>query len=102
MKDQVRKIVITGKRESITPLLKEDIIDLGCTGGLRPEPDGRIRLEAFVPSSYLQSRLLVRPDINIIDLGDAVSRDTERQREVSRQNRFKEKAEPISGFGDKV
>jgi hypothetical protein len=95
MEDQVLKVLITGERESLTQLLTEHVIDL--PDHIHPEPDGSIKVEAFVPSSYLQSRM-VSPGLKIEILGSAVSRGIE---QVGTGNRLDGRPGPISGPGSK-
>ena len=101
MDNNVLKILITASnKEILAQLLRENEIDVGCAGGIRQQPDGSIIVEAFVPSSYLDNRLLLK-GIEIKVLAEAVSRGIERQKEVNKGNRFADTKVQISGFGIK-
>jgi hypothetical protein len=101
VENNILKISITASnKERLIQLLKEREIDIGCAGGMRPQPDGSIEVEAFVPSSYLDNRFL-EPGIQIKVLTEAVSRGIERQKEVNKQNRFADPKRQISGPGIK-
>ena len=95
MEDQVLKILITGKPESLPQLLTDHVIDL--PDHIHPEPDGSIKVVAFVPASYLQSRM-VSPGLKIEILGSVASTGIE---QVGRGNRLDGRPGPISGLGSK-
>jgi hypothetical protein len=87
MEKNISKILITAaNKELLTQLLKEHDIDIACTGGIRPQPDGSINVEAFMDSSYAYDRLVL-PGVQIKFLGNADTRGLERRKDVNRGNK---------------
>jgi hypothetical protein len=104
VENNILKISITASnKERLIQYLKARELDIGCAGGIRPQADGSIEVEAFVPPSYLDNRSL-EPGIQIKVLTEAVSRGIERQKEVNPQNKNRFADDPegrISGPGIK-
>lgn len=84
---------------TLTNLLRQHPLDIGCTGGIRREDDGTFTVQAYLPAANLDGLPKTGVEINV--LGDAVSASRQRQKEVARGNRFANSREIPSGFGKK-
>ncbi len=92
-------IISVPNKQTLTNVLQEYHVDIGCTGGIRQQDDGRFVVQGYVPSSTMEQ--LRKLNIEIEVLGDAVSSGQKRQKEVGKGNRFADLKEIPSGFGIK-
>lgn len=55
MEWEILKIVISvPNKETLSKVLQEHHIDIGCTGGIRQQDDGRFVVQGYVPSSIVE------------------------------------------------
>lgn len=100
MEWKILKVVISvPNKETLTNVLQEHHVDIGCTEGILQQDDGRFVVQGYVPSTTMKQ--LQKPDIKIKVLGDAVSSSQERQKEVGKGNRFADLRKVPRGFGIK-
>ncbi|MFZ0328102.1 MAG: hypothetical protein WBP64_09130 [Nitrososphaeraceae archaeon] len=100
MEEKILKVIIcVSNKGTLTNVLQEHHVDIGCTGGIRLRDDDRFLVQAYAPATTIER--LRKPDIEIKVLGDAVSSGRERQKEVGNGNRFADLREIPTGFGIK-
>ena len=100
MEQKIFKVIISvPNKKTLTDVLQEHHVDIGCTGGIRQQEDGKFVVQGYVPSATVEQ--LRKTDIEIKVLGDAVSSGQKRQKEVGKENRFAHLKEIPSGFGIK-
>jgi hypothetical protein len=75
-------------------------MDIGCTGGIRQQPDGAFALEAYVGESVLEEIGRTRCKAEI--LADAAEELKRAQAQVGQGNRFKGENRTPRGLGKKV
>ena len=98
MPERMLKVRIEGGREELSNFLRDHPLDLNC-GGTRRQADGSFVIEAFVPETQMQQLTRARLRIDVME--DASSKGLERQKEVSRENRFSRYQVP-RGLGKKI
>jgi hypothetical protein len=79
--------------------LREHHLDIGCTGGIRPQDDGTFIVQAFVPGTNIDRLAKLGVEIKVFE--DTVSTSRVRQKEVPKGNRFADSREIPRGFGRK-
>lgn len=96
---RILRIRITARdRETLSALLRENRLDLGCAGPKRRE-GGTVTLEAFVREGQLEGLRRYKVEIEVIE--DATAKGRERQKEVGKGNRFEGGKAP-RGLGRKI
>lgn len=85
--------------ETLTKLLRQHPLDMGCTGGIQRQDDGTFTVQGYLPAANIDSLPKTGVEINV--LGDAVTASRQRQKEVAKGNRFADSSEIPRGFGKK-
>jgi len=91
--------------ENLTNFIKENPLDIGCTGGITEYKDGHFSIEAYGnenETKKLQEDALKKSDKITIDLVDITQYLSDRQKEVGTGDRYKDKKESLQGYGTKV
>jgi len=91
--------------ENLTNFIKENPLDIGCTGGITEYKDGHFSIEAYGnenETKKLQEEALKKSDKISIYLVDITQYLSDRQKEVGTGDRYKDKKESLQGYGTKV
>lgn len=98
--EKILRILITAPdKQTLTALLSENPLDLGCAGPQRQE-SGAVSVEAYVPEARIERLRRYAAKIDVLDDASATAR--ERQKEVGRGNRFEGENRVPRGQGRKV
>jgi len=97
MPAKIMRVKIQANRERLREFLRENPVDL--IGGTSRQPDGSFVIEAFLRKEQLKK--ISRMDLRIEIVEDASAKGKERQKEVSRENRFA-KGQIPRGVGKKI
>ena len=98
MPERILKVHIQGSGEELRHFLRDHPLDLNC-GRPSRQADGSFLVEAFVRESQVPQ--ISRAKVRVTVVEDASAKGRERQKEVSRENRFAGKEIP-RGLGRKI
>jgi hypothetical protein len=96
----IMRIALKGPdREALGKLAREFRLDTGGAGGARTQPDGTVRMEAYVPEEVLAKLEKAGATFEVIE--DATKVGKERQKEVGRGDRYEGGKVVPRGLGKK-
>jgi hypothetical protein len=92
--------------DTLTNFLKENPLDLGCTGGITKNKDGLFSVEAYgsEKETVILRENIAKKKFDKIrtELEDITQYLSDRQKEVGSGDRYKDKKELLRGYGTKV